>query len=351
MRTLNTNSVPMFAGLPSAPNRRKAFASSFLVQAVALALLVQVGLIQPAAIVHRHQYVWVSLAPPPPVNHSPQKIPAKLLQPPKVRHVETAQVVAKIEPPKVFVPERKPEISDVKPVAPRSVPSFPAIAAERPSPKPSPQVKAAGFSTGSSATPTILADARKVQTGGFGDPNGVPAGYNTSGRVNIAALGSFDLPVGPGYGNGSGGSRGMRGIVASSGFGNGIATGSGRGGGVRTATAPVKQAGFGDAEPVRPSPRRQEAARADLQPVQILSKPTPSYTADARAARVEGEVLLEVNFSASGKLRVLRVVSGLGHGLDESAIRAAEQIKYKPARRGGEPIDSTATLHIVFQMA
>ncbi|MGZ4838318.1 MAG: energy transducer TonB [Terriglobales bacterium] len=348
MHTLNTNIDPLFAGLPSAPNRRKAFASSFLVQAVALALLVQVGLIHPAAIVHRHQYVWVSLAPPPPVNHSPQKIPAKLLQAPKVRQVETAQV-AKIEPPKVLMPERKPEMPDVKPVAPRSVPSFPAVAVERPAPKPSSQVKAAGFSTGSSATPTVLADARKVQTGGFGDPNGVPAGNNTSGRVNIAALGSFDLPAGPGYGNGTGGSRGMRAIVASSGFGNGVATGSGLGGGVRTAK--VKQAGFGDAEPVRPAPRRQEAAHPDLQPVQILSKPTPGYTPDARAARVEGEVLLEVVFSASGKLRVLRIVSGLGHGLDESAIRAAEQIKYKPARRGGEPIDSTATLHIVFQMA
>jgi TonB family protein len=340
----------MFAGLPSAPNRLKAFASSFLVQAVAGALLVHLGLINPAAIVHRHQYVWVSLAPPPPVNHSPQKIPAKLLQPPRVRHVETPQV-AKLEPPKVFVPERKPEIPEVKPLAPRSVPSFPAVAAERPAPKPSAQVKAAGFSTGSSATPTVLADARKVQTGGFGDPNGVPAGNNTSGRVNIAALGSFDLPAGPGYGNGTGGSRGMRGIVVSSGFGNGVATGSGMGGGARTAPAPVKQAGFGDAEPVRPAPRRQEAARADVQPVQILSKPTPSYTADARAARVEGEVLLEVIFSASGKLRVLRIVSGLGHGLDESAIRAAEQIKYKPASRGGQPVDSTATLHIIFQMA
>jgi hypothetical protein len=58
-----------------------------------------------------------------------------------------------------------------------------------------------------------------------------------------------------------------------------------------------------------------------------------------------------VEFSASGKLHVLRVVRGLGHGLDESAIRAAEQIRYKPATRGGAPINAIATLHIVFQMA
>jgi TonB family protein len=349
MKSVNTNIVPMFAGLPSGPKRRKAFASSFLVQAAALAALLQVGLIHPAAIVHPHQYVYVSLAPPPPVNHSPQKIPAKLLEPPKVRPVELRQV-ARLEPPKIVAPERKPDIPDLKPLAPRSVPSFPTVAAERPAPRSPSQVKAAGFSTGSSATPTMRADARNVQTGGFGDPNGVPAGNNTSGRVNIAALGSFDLPSGPGYGNGTGGSRGMRGIVVSSGFGNGVATGSGlHSGGGRPAN--VRQAGFGDSEPVRPAPRRQEKAQTDLQPVQILYKPTPGYTPDARSARVEGEVLLEVVFSASGKLQVLRVVSGLGHGLDESAIRAAEQIKYKPASRGGEPVDFTAILHIVFQMA
>jgi TonB family protein len=54
---------------------------------------------------------------------------------------------------------------------------------------------------------------------------------------------------------------------------------------------------------------------------------------------------------ASGKLKVVRVVRGLGHGLDESAIRAAEQINFKPALRDGQPADSTAVLHIIFQLA
>jgi TonB family protein len=336
----------MFAGLPSGPNRRRAFAGRFVVQALGLAVLVQIGLIQPAQLVHRYQSVYISLAPPPPVNHTPQRIPPKLLTPPKVRPIQMREM-ARLDPPKIVAPERKPEMPEVKPVVANPAPSFPAVAAARPATKVS-QVKAAGFSTGSSATPTTLADARKVQTGGFGDPNGVPAGNNTSGRVNIAALGSFDLPQGPGYGNGSGGSRGMRAIVASSGFGNGIATGSGLGGGPRGS---VQRSGFGDAEPVKPAARRQEAAQPDTLPVQILSKPTPAYTAEARALRLEGEVLLEVVFSASGKVRVLKVVSGLGHGLDESAIRAAEQIRYKPAMRGGEAVDYTATLHIVFQMA
>ena len=67
--------------------------------------------------------------------------------------------------------------------------------------------------------------------------------------------------------------------------------------------------------------------------------------------RVEGEVLLEITFTASGELRIQRVVKSLGHGLDEAAQRAAEQIRFKPAKRDGQPYDSTALVHINFQLA
>ncbi len=86
-------------------------------------------------------------------------------------------------------------------------------------------------------------------------------------------------------------------------------------------------------------------------PAEILFKPVPAYTQEARALRIEGEVLLEVVLEASGGLRVLRVLSGLGHGLDDNAIKAAEQIRFKPALRNGQPADSTVVLHIIFQMA
>jgi len=48
---------------------------------------------------------------------------------------------------------------------------------------------------------------------------------------------------------------------------------------------------------------------------------------------------------------VVRVVKGLGHGLDEAAVRAAQQIRFKPASRGGNAVDFPATVHIVFQLA
>ena len=86
-------------------------------------------------------------------------------------------------------------------------------------------------------------------------------------------------------------------------------------------------------------------------PVEILSKPAPAYTAEARRLKKEGEVLLEVVFTASGEVRVISVLQGLGYGLDESAVAAAKQLKFRPAKRDGQPVDSTAKLHIVFQLA
>jgi TonB family protein len=207
------------------------------------------------------------------------------------------------------------------------------------------------FSTGSSATPTIARSPEKAQTGGFGDPNGVPAKATDGRPVNIAQAGSFDLPAGPGYGNGTGGAKGVRGVVASSGFGNGVATGdnSGR---VSASRGTIRQAGFGGSDvPAPPTVQSRPAVPARIVPAEILSKPIPVYTDEARHLRVEGEVLLEVVLAASGKLHVVRIVRGLGHGLDDAAVKAAEQIHFKPAQQDGRPADSTAVLHIIFQLA
>ena len=84
---------------------------------------------------------------------------------------------------------------------------------------------------------------------------------------------------------------------------------------------------------------------------EILSKPRPAYTEEARRLQIQGEVLLEVLFAASGEARVLRTIRGLGHGLDEYAISAARAIQFRPARRGDIAVDSTAVVHIVFQLA
>jgi TonB family protein len=86
-------------------------------------------------------------------------------------------------------------------------------------------------------------------------------------------------------------------------------------------------------------------------PVEIVFKPTPDYTDLARSARIEGTVSLELEFTAAGDVRVLRVVRGLGHGLDEAAQRAALRIRFTPAQSDGRPVDSRATVHISFRLS
>jgi TonB family protein len=114
----------------------------------------------------------------------------------------------------------------------------------------------------------------------------------------------------------------------------------------------IAKAGFGDmsaqAERIR---RANGPAPAATTPVEILYKPRPEYTAEARKLGIEGEVLVEVLFSTRGQTESLRVIQGLGYGLDEAALDAARSIRFRPATRGGEPVDSIAVIHIRFQLA
>jgi TonB family protein len=113
----------------------------------------------------------------------------------------------------------------------------------------------------------------------------------------------------------------------------------------------VRRGGF---DVSTPAPRAAAAPRPpeplDV-PVDIAFKPTPAYTDEARALRIQGEVILEVEFTALRLVRVLRVVQGLGHGLDESAATAARGIRFTPAQRAGQSVDVRTLVHIVFQLS
>ena len=196
--------------------------------------------------------------------------------------------------------------------------------------------------------PTVAMASSQVQTGGFGDPNGLPTKSDQGKAVNIAGVGSFDLPSGGGHGNGSGGAKGVAGVVASTGFGNGTAVGENR---PQSSGNAVHDSGFGNSDaPPAPTVRSAQSTSSPI-PAEILSKPTPVYTQEARNLRIQGEVLLEVVLEASGSPHVVRLLRGLGHGLDDNAVKAAEQIRFKPALKNGQPTDSTVVLHIVFQLA
>jgi TonB family protein len=337
----------LFSMLPKGRTPWSEFVLSYGTQAIIIAILVWVPVLHPEILESPKKEQLIELVPTPePVNHTPQKQLPKRVLVAKLDPIDPAPVAIRVP-----APQPRPKIKVEDTPAPQvkiaekklDLPAASAPVIPR-------TIKTNVFSTGSSAPQTIDRPAAQVQTGGFGDPNGVPAKLNTGKtQVNIAAAGGFDMPTGPGNGNGTGGANGVRGVVASTGFGNGTAVQDSR-----PQRGVVKQAGFGDADVAAPptvQSRPAAQATARIIPAEILSKPTPVYTEEARTQRIEGEVLLEVVLEASGKVRVLRVVRGLGHGLDDAAVRAAEQIRFKPAMQDGQPSDSTAVLHIIFQLA
>jgi TonB family protein len=339
---------PLFSLLPETRKPWTEFVFSTGMQVAVVTLLIWVRLLYPTVVTPpEHSFRSVELVSTPvPVNHQPQP-PLRMQQP---------AVIARLDPPpdalRLPAPQPKTPVKMEDDLAPKV-----AIAARKldplpPAPTPvipKQAVKTNVFSSGSSATPTTARAPSQVQTGGFGDPNGIPAKANQGKAVNIAALGSFDLPSGPGYGNGTAGAKGVPGVVVSTGFGNGTAVPDTR----PRATGTVQSTGFASADvPAPPTVHSHPAeVAARVLPAEILSKPSPVYTQEARNLRIEGEVLLEVVLEASGKLRVVRVVRGLGHGLDDNAVKAAQQIQFKPAVKDGQPTDSTVVVHIIFQMA
>ncbi len=74
----------------------------------------------------------------------------------------------------------------------------------------------------------------------------------------------------------------------------------------------------------------------------------PTYTDDARAAGIEGRVRVEVSLDETGHVLSARVVSGLGHGLDESAIEAAKRMAFSSATRCGKSVKSTFVVSMRF---
>ena len=112
-----------------------------------------------------------------------------------------------------------------------------------------------------------------------------------------------------------------------------------------------QSAGFGAQEISHTVKSQQTEDGPPTTQVEILSKPNPVYTDEARRLGIEGDVLVNVVFLATGQVKIQSVEKGLGHGLDQSAIRAAQQIRFKPATQDGQAVDFPATVHIVFQLA
>ena len=329
---------PVFneALLPEGKKRWGLFGAGVGLECFALVAVIVIPLLVPAKFEAAPHYWVTSIEAPVIQPYKPQPPP-----PPK-------EVVKKT----VLKPPPKPEVVEVpKPRVYNTVFTAPVVKqVQKKTVNPDPIDVAKEFPTqslGSSAIPNLRKPREAVQTGGFGDPNGVPTNNNTNRNPNISQLGGFDMPAGPGVGNGTGGAKGAKGVVASTGFGNGVAVG-GSGGGAHGA---IQQGVFAD-EKASDAPKvKQAASVSNTNPVEILYRPKPVYTTEGIAKKIEGEVLVQVVFKASGEVQVERVVRGLGYGLDEAAEAAARQIKFKPATQNGQPVDFPAIAHITFELA
>jgi TonB family protein len=307
------------------------------------------------------QVVFVNLQSAEPLIEPPEAPPGPEMQAaPASRQPKNAMYWSAAKKPEMVqelvVPENpgKKDLAapaEIEPPARPTSPSPPVLNIPPEPLKPEPAVITGVFASDSAAAP-VNRPVREVQTGAFNSPQGI-ARAAVNSVVPTPSMGTFDASAGPG--NGNEGNRGVQGKVASAGFESGIA-GNGdakSSGNTSSGNGHVKNGAFADlhkpaarvwnADPPPPTPLA-------MTPVEILFKPKPIYTREARDLKVQGEVLVEVLFKATGEVQVLQLVHGLGHGLDDSALRAAAMIRFKPAQRDGKPVDYHAVVHIIFDL-
>ena len=98
---------------------------------------------------------------------------------------------------------------------------------------------------------------------------------------------------------------------------------------------------------LRIAPKPDDCADAPPKP-RPLTRSTPAYTNEARAAGVSGKVRVEITVDEQGRVVAARVIQGLGYGLDEAAIAAARAMTFEPAVRCGRPTRATFKIGFTF---
>lgn len=147
---------------------------------------------------------------------------------------------------------------------------------------------------------------------------------DTTDKAGILADARDSDSHGPGTGNGAGTGQGT-GIGEGTGSGIGPGSGGGTGGG-----------------PYRPG--------AGISPPSIMREVRPDYTEEARRRGVEGDVELEIVVRADGTVGNVRVIRGLGSGLDQRAVDAVRQWRFAPAKRFGTPVDVMVEVAVEFKL-
>lgn len=122
----------------------------------------------------------------------------------------------------------------------------------------------------------------------------------------------------------------------------------------------VPQGGRGD-EPTAPSapvrapppkvlaPKPSDECSEPVVKPKLRSMSQPAPTTAAREAKVEGRVRVEVSVRADGTVTGVRLLAGLGYGLDEVSLDAARRASFEPATRCGKPVAATFVIALRFR--
>ncbi len=132
----------------------------------------------------------------------------------------------------------------------------------------------------------------------------------------------------------------------SNGVGSGAGIGSGSGGGIGSGTGggvgPGTGGGYGGGL-FRPGVGGVSAPR-------VIYKPDPEYSEEARKAKYQGTVVLQMVVGADGRTKNPRVQHGLGMGLDEKALEAVRNWKFEPAEKDGKPVAVLISVEVAFRL-
>ena len=81
----------------------------------------------------------------------------------------------------------------------------------------------------------------------------------------------------------------------------------------------------------------------------LVHRTNPGYTEQARAAKYQGTVLLSVEIDPAGIPTNIKVRRGLGLGLNEKAIEAVKQWRFKPGEKDGTAVPVQTTVEVTFR--
>ena len=134
-------------------------------------------------------------------------------------------------------------------------------------------------------------------------------------------------------------------LEASNGIGAGAGIGSGNHGGVGAGDG----AGFGAGNGGGYGGGAYRVGGGVSAPT-VLFQVEPEYSEEARKAKYNGEVTLTVVVDATGRVKNVQVVRGVGMGLDEKAIEAVSKWKFKPGMKNGQPVAVMANIEVTFRL-